>query len=64
MKETCNIQVIGMMMVVMMISTINTKVMMTINFTVTITILFLNTDNAGKLVANVVMNNIIMCICP
>lgn len=51
-------------MVVVMISTINTKVMMTINFTVTITILFLNTDNAGKLVANVVMNNITMCICP
>lgn len=32
--------------------TINTKAVMTMNFIVTITILFLNTDSAGNLLAN------------
>lgn len=39
-------------MVAVMTFTINAKAVMTMNFTVTSTILFLNTDSAGNLVAN------------
>lgn len=61
MKETCNIQVIIMVMAMMMASTISTKAMMTVNFTVRITIPFLDTDSAGKLVT---IYNITICDCP
>lgn len=62
MKQTCNIQVI-IMMVMMMTSAINTKATMT-NFTAKITILFLNTNNAGKLLANFAVCIITTCDCP
>lgn len=57
-------QVIIMMMVMMMTCTISTRAMMTISFTVKITILFLNTDSAGRLVANFAIHNITICDCP
>lgn len=40
------------MMVTVMTFIINTKAVMTMNFIVTITILFLNVDSAGNLLAN------------
>lgn len=64
MKETCNIQVIIMMMVRMMTSAMNTKAMMTIIFIVKITILFLNTNSAGKLVTSFAIYNLTVCDCP
>lgn len=47
-----------------MTSAVSTKAMMTIIFTVKITIMFLNTDSAGKLVTNFAIHNLTICNCP
>lgn len=53
-----------MMMVRMMTSAMNTKAMMTIIFIVKITILFPNTNSAGKLVTSFAIYNLTVCDCP